>query len=524
MAFVKVRIPRTSQPQDACGIDWDNPITKGLIFDQVGQSYEKSIGYGPLVHDVSALGKRVGGASGAYVAPRSNVYIRQRQGGNDYCGLSFLFIGELKSTGFTNQYVFDFGNDRLTVNNVGVVTYTDTARSVSWSGLGDCRPLIISRGGPKYMFTKVVQNGQLVASNTNPDAYFNLTLQSVLGRNNYTSTDYTNSIAEALAFWDRALTDEEIKSLSDNPWQIFEPEELTIWVPDEVGAGGPATVIPIGVQANSAIGTLTAIGAAIAALSGVSATGSVGIPTATGGTSIPATALPSGLIATASVGAPTAKGQAKALPTGVQAISAVGTATATGQGKATPSGVSASSAVGTPLAIAGTSIPATVLPAGVASLAYIGSPTATGQAKAYPFGVQATGAVGTPAVTAGGAAVALPLGVSASSAVSAPVGMGAAAAYPLGLAGYWSVGTPVAVVTGVAVYPPPDKVLLGFAYGPTGADYTGTATGGTGPTASEIAAAVTAALQATTLPVNLIQVRGQTVGGAGTPANPWGPG
>lgn len=48
--------------------------------------------------------------------------------------------------------------------------------------------------------------------------------------------------------------------------------------------------------------------------------------------------------------------------------------------------------------------------------------------------------------------------------------------------------------------------------------------GGSGPSVADIAASVLAALQATTIPVNLTQVKGQTIQGSGTEANPWGPG
>ena len=44
--------------------------------------------------------------------------------------------------------------------------------------------------------------------------------------------------------------------------------------------------------------------------------------------------------------------------------------------------------------------------------------------------------------------------------------------------------------SGGAVYPTPDQVLSGITYGPTGADYTGTATAGSYPSAADIAAAV----------------------------------
>ena len=47
--------------------------------------------------------------------------------------------------------------------------------------------------------------------------------------------------------------------------------------------------------------------------------------------------------------------------------------------------------------------------------------------------------------------------------------------------------------------------------------------GSTGPTAGEIASAVLAQLQATAIPVNMVQVKGQALSGAGSEADPWGP-
>ena len=57
----------------------------------------------------------------------------------------------------------------------------------------------------------------------------------------------------------------------------------------------------------------------------------------------------------------------------------------------------------------------------------------------------------------------------------------------------------------------------------TSAAYTTTSIGGSGPTATEIAAAVLASLQATAIPVNMTQVRGQPINGAGSEVDPWGP-
>jgi hypothetical protein len=48
--------------------------------------------------------------------------------------------------------------------------------------------------------------------------------------------------------------------------------------------------------------------------------------------------------------------------------------------------------------------------------------------------------------------------------------------------------------------------------------------GSTGPTASEIALAVLAAMNDTPPSVNMTKVRGQAISGSGSESDPWGPG
>lgn len=57
----------------------------------------------------------------------------------------------------------------------------------------------------------------------------------------------------------------------------------------------------------------------------------------------------------------------------------------------------------------------------------------------------------------------------------------------------------------------------------TSAAYATTAVGGSGPTAGDIAAAVLAALNATTIPVDIQKIRGQGLKGVGSEADPWNP-
>ena len=57
----------------------------------------------------------------------------------------------------------------------------------------------------------------------------------------------------------------------------------------------------------------------------------------------------------------------------------------------------------------------------------------------------------------------------------------------------------------------------------TSAAFTTTAVGGSGPTAADIAQQVLAMLMNTAIPVNMTQVRGQAINGAGSAVDPWGP-
>ena len=82
-----------------------------------------------------------------------------------------------------------------------------------------------------------------------------------------------------------------------------------------------------------------------------------------------------------------------------------------------------------------------------------------------------------------GAAVSVDSIASASAIVQAHL-IGAANAVQGNVATAGSVGT------GLAYWPAPNQVLAGVAYGPTGADYLGTATAGVYPSAADIATAV----------------------------------
>ena len=91
-------------------------------------------------------------------------------------------------------------------------------------------------------------------------------------------------------------------------------------------------------------------------------------------------------------------------------------------------------------------------------------------------------------------------------------------------AGVPALGTPILTEAAqdVETWPAESDVRLGVTYGPTGTEYTGTMTGGSGPSASDIAAAVVAAMQTspTPFPSNVTHFNGNPTVGSGTPADP----
>ena len=75
------------------------------------------------------------------------------------------------------------------------------------------------------------EEGVLVAENTGAYTKPNTGASIIIcgtSADFYSGTSYANILT--IATWGRALSDAEIKSLSDNPWQIFQPESKTVWV------------------------------------------------------------------------------------------------------------------------------------------------------------------------------------------------------------------------------------------------------------------------------------------------------
>jgi hypothetical protein len=426
MAFVKVRVPRTSQPQELVGIDqasgWTHAVLAGIKSDTGGAV----VPYSPTVLPIGKANTvtLASAATFSLSIPKTSSW-------------SILFSGELVSknssypyflgcTGAANAFAVALNHanfsDRATFYDG--VAVKDSGVTM---GLGEYATIGLTFNAPSGT-TRWYKNGVAFLTQTGIADVGGTAWQYAAA-----SGEGNTTIQALLAFAQKALSPQEMLLATSNPWQLFEPEERLIWIPDAVSAGGGATVIPIGQQAIGSVGSPTATGAATTAATGISAASAVGTPTAIGGAAIPATVSPAGVISASSVGTPTATGASVTSANGVQAISVVGT----------------------PTAVAGSSIPATVTPAGVIAHASVGTPSANGASIAYAGGISAFAAVGSPTAIGGvsGQATALPSGVQAIGYVGVPTATAAVVVYASGVQAIGYVGMPIALGDPVAFTP-----------------------------------------------------------------------
>ena len=239
MSGITQRITRTTQPQNAVGIDWSNPITSGLtsatlpagsnLVDMVGG--RSGTGSTTSKAFVSGMGVVTGAGSyqtfvGSKAAASSSLTVLILATPTaSLAGLASC--GTAASTGW-NLDAYGVTGYTLTFTAYGVVAY-------SASGVGP-----INGQNVPYMFgfsftpnttggLSYYTNGKVVGSRQTTTGFNVSASQSLLiGASNAGSNAFTGGIHLALVF-NRALSDAEIASLSANPWQIFAPNTNPIW-------------------------------------------------------------------------------------------------------------------------------------------------------------------------------------------------------------------------------------------------------------------------------------------------------
>jgi hypothetical protein len=227
MPVVKQRTRWTSQPQVPVGIDWGNPITNGLeralnftrrvsreLAKGVSVTYGSNIvplnqGYGIFgvgLKDIAGGNSAISVASWANTTSEATVVLLQERGSTS--NNEWL---ELGTTGNVDHFPY------------GGLVYSDAFWNSRWisgasipAGKSFTKPHIIALS-VKNGSQRAYWDGALWVSASNTGGF---TLPSTLSIN--TGTGFIGTFYAAF-FFSRALSPAEVKSLSDNPWQIFAP-------------------------------------------------------------------------------------------------------------------------------------------------------------------------------------------------------------------------------------------------------------------------------------------------------------
>ena len=293
---------RTEQPLDAgVGVDWGNPITRGLRVILNGSDNQVApwtiIGGASRSLDQTGISRLVNGSNQALSTPLDLTNTK-----------AVTVVSLMTPVGYSSPYnmFWEFTADGNSVNG-GFALYSNNSSAridIGCNGGGTDAANYSPRfatGVPvslaaTYDHTK--PNGQQIGLFTNgvPTA---VTVSGLLGGSGSfgNSTLYLGA-RTASTLWaynkytffvlfDCRKTDAEIKSLYDNPWQVFEKER--IWVPVAAGgdstitqADGTSTASSLGGSATAATTPAAADGTSTAASIAASATAAAGVTQADG--------------------------------------------------------------------------------------------------------------------------------------------------------------------------------------------------------------------------------------------------
>lgn len=274
--------PLTSQPQEAVEVDWGNPLAAGLVWAQVADNPD-NVAAGNATN-VMPLGSAVGGPGVGIYLPgtynNANGGLRSPLSASDgtegwtMMGMARTDVNNgvrciVGVTGFSNNaiHVLDLVNARIRVESSDGSNWTSALASDSVAiGTDHLYVGRVRHNGGRDVW----RNGVQVASDS-PARSTTGVLSTQVGY--FTGSGHGNAFVGTLyvtAVWRRVLTDDEVRAVSANPWQLFRVRQ--VWL--------PASAAPSADVAGSVALSLTATGS-IAVAKPVS--GSVAVALATSG-------------------------------------------------------------------------------------------------------------------------------------------------------------------------------------------------------------------------------------------------
>lgn len=232
MAFAPIRRTRLNQPRGD-GIDWSNPLTRGLLFASAdGMS---DLVTGKLLTEINNPSKRTlaEGVFSSYLATSSQ-YKTLPVSPPSTKEFSFFTIANFNDTATQRAII---GLTQLSSINRLVLYVGQTANKISLNSVDSAggsvtatSSLSVTSGktyavGGTYSFSDGLQvfvNGELVGTaGTSANGLVGITTLAIGARYNAGWGSFGNGANADQCVWTRKLSAQEFKSLSSNYWQVF---------------------------------------------------------------------------------------------------------------------------------------------------------------------------------------------------------------------------------------------------------------------------------------------------------------
>lgn len=234
------RTTRTAQPQGAVGVDWGNPITRGLQVAAlpVGNTLQNAVNGRLMVtsgsptqavtRDGAAFKTVLGSSQFGYFdvdisGGPATIFLRHTLDAS-----SSQAVAALDTVSGTVRAVLFYGS---TASSYSVNLFTNTSAGDAVLAAPTGVPTSVTMTLDAAQRGKVFVNGIAGTSTAGTWVPSGISRIHVSARVNTSAGAFASQRVNAALAWDRALSDTEIKSLSANPWQIFAPIQRNIWVP-----------------------------------------------------------------------------------------------------------------------------------------------------------------------------------------------------------------------------------------------------------------------------------------------------
>ena len=262
MPRIVVPIPWTEQPHGAEGVDWSNPLTQGLRdFSSLGSAQRRNVARNNFLSSNGAVKSDSRGpiittdataysVPGGYSALPITVIVGFARLGTPTNGNHALWISKDDITGNGGLYFRYEDAGTLAV----LKSQTAAIGSGAFTVKQDGSLLAVTIDSGNYT---LYGDGGLVASGTHAQTFTSTT--PVIGSESSEALeDHPNGIFYFHAVWGRVLSADEIKRISDNPWQLYQDEEFPVWF-TAGGASGTMAAI-LGAFSANITGSTTIVG------------------------------------------------------------------------------------------------------------------------------------------------------------------------------------------------------------------------------------------------------------------------